>query len=105
MESGQAYSRTEPQRYTVGRVDDNVGGERDSSPTPAKLRLRTLDCCSPLGGCLGTEGNAEALVRSPVRRRGYLGVRYQHHCFADPTKVSQARLLSMSRQKIGSLIE
>ena len=23
-----------------------------------------------------------------VRRRGYLGARHQHHCFADPTKVS-----------------
>ena len=71
MESGQLISRTEPQRSTVGRMDDNVGGERDSSPTPAKLRLRTLDCCSPLGGCLGTEGNAEAPVRAPGGPTGF----------------------------------
>ena len=52
-------------------MDDNVGGERDSSPTPAESYLRIVCCHSTKGRCLEPEGNDEAPVRSP---RGPIGL-------------------------------
>ena len=48
--------------------------------------------------CRGARSSFGRFYR--VQCGGYLGVRYQHHCIADNTKVSQARLLSMPRQKL-----
>ena len=88
----------------------SCGRQREGS---ARLQLRARRAVSAIrlllqhvikGRCLGpgwSDVSPSLLTGSPigVNAVGRPGVRYQHHCIADNTKVSQARLLSMSCQR------